>query len=85
MVVLLHIVNIETLQKQKLSMEEIENGYYIRLLGENKEDHVPSYSRKGLKNKFLSEVPHLEFLQPAQRNKPSLLYSATHHDCHFDT
>ncbi len=66
MVELLHIVDIETLQNQKLSMEGIENGYNIRLLGDDKEDHVPSYSRKGLKNKILSEVPHLEFLRPAQ-------------------
>ncbi len=31
----------------------------------------------------MSELPHLEFLRPAQRNKPSLLSSPHHHEEDF--
>ena len=69
LVELINLVDIQTQNKAYLSIDDIETTY-INMLGgiEALENHVPTFTRKWLKNKILSELTKVKsFLQKNRR------------------
>lgn len=73
---LINLVDVITKQQTQLCMEEIETTY-INLLGgkEALEHHVPTFSRKWLKDRILQALPNLRSVLPKNRRKSAILYS----------
>ena len=73
---LINLVDIQTQNKAYLSIDDIETTY-INMLGgiEALENHVPTFTRKWLKNKILSELPKVKSVLQKNRRKPAVLYS----------
>jgi len=72
----INLVDYLTRQQTQLSMEEIETTY-VNLLGgkDALEHHVPSFSRKWLKDRILQALPNLRSVLPKNRRKSAILYS----------
>ena len=73
---LINLVDIQTQNKAYLSIDDIETTY-INMLGgtESSDNHVPTFTRKWLKNKILSELPRVKSILQKDRRKPADLYS----------
>ncbi len=73
---LINLVDIHTQNKAYLSINDVERTY-INMLGgtEALENHVPTFARKWLKNKILSELPRVKSVLQKDRRIPAVLYS----------
>ena len=73
---LINLVDIQAQNKAYLSIYDIETTY-INMLGgtEASDNHVPTFTRKWLKNIILSELPRVKSVLQKDRRKPAVLYS----------
>lgn len=73
---LINLIDIQTQNKAYLSMDDIEMTY-VNMLGgvEALESHVPTFTRKWLKDKILSELPNVKSVLQPNRRKSAVLYS----------
>ena len=73
---LINLVDVLTKQQTQLRMEDIETTY-VNLLGgkDALEHHVPTFSRKWLKNRILQALPNVRSVLQKNRRKSSILYS----------
>jgi len=78
---LINLIDVKTQHKAYISMEDIETTYVNMLDPDDFEGHVPPFSRKWLKEKILTELPHLKSVRPNVR-KPAVIYSP--HVCEED-
>lgn len=72
---LLNIIDFQTRQGHYLSIEDVESTY-IGMLGgtEALERHTPIFCRKTLKEKILSDLPHVKSARQKNMRNPSVLY-----------
>ena len=71
---LINLIDIKTKTRAHISMYDIEM-MYMNLLGPNGiENHVPAFSRKWLKKRILTELPHVQDCRP-DKKRASVLYS----------
>lgn len=71
---LVNLIDVETQNKGYLHMDDIETTY-LNLIGtEGLITHVPAFSRKWLKKRILTDLPHLVSVHP-NKKKPAVLYS----------
>lgn len=72
---LLNIVDCQTNEGAYLSMQDVENTYVGMLGGtEALERHSPAFTRQWLKDKILSELPHVKAVRQKNMQRPSVLY-----------
>lgn len=76
LVELINIIDTNTQNGEYLSMQDIEETYISMLGGEKAlHDHKPTFTRRWLKDKVLSELPCVKTVRLNDRTKPSLLYN----------
>jgi len=72
----INLVDYITRQQTQLNMEEIETTYVNLLGGKDAiEHHVPSFSRKWLKDRILQASPNLRSVLPKNKRKSAIVYS----------
>ncbi|XP_034057156.1 uncharacterized protein LOC117536421 [Gymnodraco acuticeps] len=72
---LINLIDVETQNQAYLSMDDIETTYINMLGSEVLETHLPAFSRKWLKERILTALPHLKSVRQKDRRKPAILYS----------
>ena len=74
---LLNIIDTQTRDGAYLSIQDIENTYVSMLhLGgtETLENHSPAFTRQWLKDRILSELPHVKSVRQRNKRSPAFLY-----------
>ena len=74
---LLNIIDTQTRDGAYLSIQDIENTYVSMLhFGgtESLEDHSPAFTRQWLKDRILSELPHVKSVRQINMRSPAVLY-----------
>ncbi|KAL8604465.1 hypothetical protein ACOMHN_042294 [Nucella lapillus] len=56
-------------------MDDIETTYVNMLGSETLENHVPAINRKWLKERILTDLPHLKSIRQKDRRKSAVIYS----------
>ena len=55
---------------------ELQKTTYVNMLGsETLENHVPAFNRKWLKERILTDLPHLKSIRQKDRRKSAVIYS----------
>ncbi|KAL8597167.1 hypothetical protein ACOMHN_050503 [Nucella lapillus] len=72
---LLNLIDVETENQAYLSMDDIETRYVNMLGSETLENHVPAFNRKWLKERILTDLPHLKSIRQKDRRKSAVIYS----------
>ena len=74
---LLNIIDTQTRDGAYLSIQDIENTYVSMLLlggTEALENHSPAFTRQWLKDRILSELPHVKSVRQRNMRSPAVLY-----------
>ena len=74
---LLNIIDTQTRDGAYLSIQDIENTYVSMLhVGgtEALKNHSPAFTRQWLKDRILSELPHVKSVRPRNMRSPAVLY-----------
>lgn len=71
---LINLIDVETRNQAYLHMDDIETTYLNLIGSEVLETHKPAFSRKWLKERILTDLPHLVSVRP-NRKKTAVLYS----------
>lgn len=73
---LINLIDSQTQNKAYLSMDAIETTYISMLGGRDEaQKHTPTLTRQWLKDKIISELPHVKSVRQKDRRKPSVLYN----------
>jgi len=72
---LVNLIDVETENQAYLSMDDIETTYVNMLGSETLENHVPAFNRKWLKERILTDLPHLKSIRQKDRRKSAVIYS----------
>lgn len=72
---LVNIIDVETKTQAYLYMDDIETTYVNMFRSDVLENHVPAFNSKLLKEKILTNPPHLKSIRQKDRRKSAVLYS----------
>lgn len=72
---LTNLTDVETENQAYLPMDDIETTYVNMLGPEGLKYHVPAFNRKWLKERILTDLPHLNSVLQKDRRKSAVLYS----------